>query len=155
MNKIPIKSAVDANCWLKISNNQEEGFIKVRLTEFRKVLINEIDKPEFIDRQYNLSEGYIYLLKLDVVSFYKQQMGSFYLLSNIIIVDHDDFKFQQIDDAHLSLYSTFALKFALINFFGKILMPKIKYTGAILYFLPKDDEAEYFVTDQAWTICEL
>jgi len=113
MNKIPIKSAVDANCWLKISNNQEEGFIKVRLTEFRKVLINEIDKPEFIDRQYNLSEGYIYLLKLDVVSFYKQQMGSFYLLSNIIIVDHDDFKFQQIDDAHLSLYSTFALKFAM------------------------------------------
>jgi len=34
-------------------------------------------------------------------------------------------------------------------------MPKIKYTGAILYFLPKDDEAEYFVTDQAGTICEL
>jgi len=160
MNKIPIKSAVDANCWLKISNanNSKEGFIKIRLIEFRKVLVKEIDNPELISPQFSLSEGDIYILKFDLVNFYKEVTNLSYkthFLFNIIIVDQDNYKFNFISDSHLSFNSNFGKISGLNNFYGKEFMPKIKYNGSLAYYLPKDDEVEYFVSNTYGMICEL
>lgn len=155
MNKIPIRSAIEANCWLKtIGNHEKEGFFKIRLIDFKKIRIKEIDDPNKISVEYNLEAGDIYLLKFDVVNFYGDKTGI--KQEDIVVVDQDNFKFDSIYDSHLGCFSKFAEKSGLnkVSLY-KDLMPKIKYRATLSYYLPKDDEAEYSITDHSGTICEL
>jgi len=164
MNRISIISAVESNCWLKIINDRKsprmrqdkEGYAKVRLKGFRKISIHEIDRPDLITRfkVFNLSERDLYIMNIDFISFYKQKLLFIEALDGFIIFNKDNLKFRPMCESHISFGSEFAVSYGLRKFYGEA-MPKIKYSGAITFFLPKDDNSDYFATDPNVTICEM
>ena len=157
MNKFSIIDSINSSSMLSICyrDNSIDQNIRVRLVEFRKIQVKEIDSPELIDKQYNMNEGYFYLMKIELVNFTKQKIYCSILRNCVTVLDQDDFEFNAIEDYHLSNGSRFSKKSCLQALYNSYFIPKIKYSGAIAFFLPKDDEVEYFITCKNGSITEI
>jgi hypothetical protein len=151
MMKIPINHAIKSGAWFHAESKEEK--FRVRVLSFEKVNLVDVDNPENLDTvKYNPSEGDFWLLKLQIINLNKRES---HITPSILILDGEDFEFHQEDDSHLSLFSSYATSSGLRNYYGQSLIPKIKYTGAITFFLPKEDNAEYFITIREGNIQEL
>ena len=162
MAKIPIKDAINSGSWFKCEGSfrfegieLDECLFRIRVNDFIKVNLEEIDAPEKIDPKYDLTSGDFWLLKFEVVNLYKKVRNAAYLRANIFLTDSDDFEFQGSEDYHVFLMSDFAKQSGLSNFFFTPLNPKIKYSGALLFFLPREDNAEYFISINGGEINEV
>jgi hypothetical protein len=155
MSKIPIKYAIESACWLTCVTQNDTLSFMIKIRSFESVNLNDIDNIQEVDPQFNLTAGDLWLLKLDVVNLCKQQIPYYNkMLGNIILIDSDDFEFKMINDDHLRCTSQFATKSGLNTFYCCDFIPKITYSGTILFFLPKDDMAEYFISIDNGDICE-
>lgn len=163
MAKIPIKHAIKSMSWLKCDASLafyscfkiEDYSFRIRVMDFIKVNLKQIDDPQEIDPKYDLTAGDFWLLKIEVVNFCKKEFGGEMVKKNVFLIDNDDFEFQVIEDNHLWLMSDFAVKSGLKTFFSINYIPKIKHSGSLLFFLPRDDSAEYSISVTGGDICEL
>lgn len=142
--KIPIKEAVNSGAWLQCHSKMYDKYFdfRLRLLSFEKIDLADIDEPNKIDN-FDSKEGNPWLMKLQIVNLNKKEVASGYITGSIIITDQDDFEFTEFTDVHLTFNSNFAEKSGLRNF---LLRPKIKYTGALAFMLPKDEEIEYYLS---------
>ena len=153
MAKIPIKHAIKSGAWLKCET--EDYSFRIRVLAFIKVKLKQIDNPQKIDPKYDLTAGDLWLLKLEVVNFCKKKLSADLVKKEIFLIDNDDFEFTIVEDSHICSSSDFAVKSGLKTFYLIEYVPKIKYIGAFLSFLPSDDSAEYFISVTGGDICEV
>jgi hypothetical protein len=145
--KIPVKEAINSGAWLQChSKKYDKHFdFRLKLLSFDKINLSHVDDVNEI-KEFHSAQGYLWLMRLQIVNLNKMEVASGYITGSILIVDQDDFEFSEFDDFHLTLKSNFAKKSGLKNFGGLFFRPKIKYTGAIAFFLPKDEEIEYYIS---------
>lgn len=154
MAKIPINHAIKSGSWLKCEIGDYS--FRIRIFGFIKVKLKQIDDPQKIDPVYDLAAGDFWLLKLEVVNFCKKEFtGERVTQDNIFLIDNDDFEFPMCKDWHLRLSSDFAVKSGLKTFYAIHYLPKIKHSGAFIFFLPRDDSAEYSISVTGGEICEV
>lgn len=146
--KIPIKYAIESGAWLHCIDGADETYddfqFRVKLLSFEKLHLN----PENINQAaYNLEEGDFWLLELQLVNAGKVSLEK-KVLNYTIIVDHDECEYPPVHDPDSVVSSK---SFNGVSFFR----PKIKYTGALAFYLPKEDEADYYVSVTSGNIQEV
>ena len=145
---VPIQEAINSQAWLRFSNDgylrkwspDEPRDFRVRVLEFYKIDLAEVDDPEEVDVSHENASWW--MLKLEVVSLCKRKIftSDFYELA--LLVDQDNFGFNCLIESHL-YSSEFGKKTGLYRFWRERLFPKIKAVGALTFLLPDDEEAQY------------
>lgn len=154
MNKIPIKEAISSGTWFNCVVDWIETLaFRMRVSSFEKVNLSEVDAIEKINRQtFALENGDFWIMQLEIINLGKK--AAQFIALSINISDNAGFEFSPATDFHLCGGSEYAKKSGLATFFGQECFPKIKRTGAITFFLPKE-ESEYFLTVQGGNIQEV
>jgi len=144
---VPIKEAINSGAWLqceKRSNLFEANQFRIKINSFRKLNLSEIDEPEKIDNLEN--SAVLWLMNIEVVNLNKEPTRTRGNVYALILIDNDGFSFPVFDDSHLNLSSDFAKTSGLKRFYGGTILPKIKTLGSLVFQLPDDDDAEYFIS---------
>lgn len=152
--KIPIKHAIESGAWFQCVSGwdfqHKEHSFRFRVLSFDRVNLEQIDHPENINLK--IDGGILWIMKLQLINLNRTEEG---ITEGLIhIVDNEDYNFPIAHDDHLQCYSNYAEVSGLRDLFGKSYIPKIKYTGALLYLLP-EEEAEYFVSVPGGNIKEI
>ena len=153
--KVPVNEAINSGAWFKcisVDDEHNEYAFRLKIISFEKIKLKEVDAPNKIN--FDLKEGDIWLMKIQCVNLNKNVMSSYDIASNIILFDQDDFEFPTVDDDHLQLDSEYSEISGLKNLFGESFIPKIKYWGSVIFYLPKEDEAKYFFSIRGGNINE-
>ena len=140
---VPIKETVSSNAWFDCRSKDEIRF-KMRILLFEKVNLAEVDDPDKV--KIDSSNGNYWILKIEIMNLTKRKISPDDAKRVIILVDQDEFHFNCVEDRHLSYHSDYATTSGLKRLYSDDLIPKIKMVGAITFFLPDDDEAEYSLT---------
>ena len=150
--KVPIKEAINSSAWhqCQVNDFDTEIDFRIRFLSFERITLELVDDPDKIEE--NLGDGILWLLRGEVISLYKKKIDACDISSNIILVDQDDFEFETITDWHLTGDSEYAKWTGLNAFSQGDLVPKIRMKGALLFLLPDDNEAEYFLSVQGGKI---
>lgn len=145
---VPIKEAISGGFWMNCEYKLYNEVIKFRLkiNSFKKLDLKEIDNPENIGMLD--SDANLMIMEAEVVNLVKESKHSNKLIGSLILIDQDDFKFPIFRDNHLCYLSDFANKVMLNRFYIQELIPKVKSKGSIVFQLPDDDYAEYFISLQ-------
>lgn len=154
MTNIQVKYMIESESWFKCTTNENIEF-KVRVLSMHKLNSKEIDSPESLMLSYDFTQGDLWLLKLDIINCNKTEIHVSDCCNPIIVVDQDSFIFSFADDWHLRCMSNVAKTKGMSNFFGCNLSPKIKATGTIPYYLPREEESEYSIGIKDGNIQEL
>lgn len=143
---VPIKEAINSGAWLHCEYEGYNEIIKFRLKvdSFRKLNLKEIDNPETIEMLD--SDATLMIMEIEVVNLVKESKNSNNLVGSLILTDQDEFNFPVFSDVHLCWSSNFAKKARLNRFYSEQLIPKIKTKGSIVFQLPNDDDAQYFIS---------
>ncbi len=143
---VPIKEAINSGSWLHCEYEDYNEIIKFRLKidSFRKLNLKEIDNPEYIEMLD--SDATLMIMEIEVVNLVKESKNSDYLVGSLILTDQDEFNFPVFSDAHLCWSSIFAKKARLNRFYSEQLIPKIKTKGSLVFQLPNDNDAQYFIS---------
>lgn len=144
MSHIPIKYAIESGCLFKGLTGDSPPFeFRIKILSFEQLNISKLDDPKKIDKFYDLNQGVFMILRFEIISLHKLPIYSKNIHSDLLIIDQDGFQFKESLDYHLSEGSEFSKKMGLHPFLGADLVPKIKYTGAVPFYVPKEDHAEY------------
>lgn len=135
---IPIQEAIDTGAWLRAEHrNDKEILFQIKIKNFTKVSLLDIDEPDnIIDPTIN-QETCIWLLSLEIINLHKKQVHFEDIKKKLILIDEDGFEFNFLEDPHLEFLSKFAETSGVKNLYGRDLPPKIKRSGAILFELPE------------------
>jgi len=154
---VPLSEAINSGAWFKCNDSHRDREYKLKIIKFSKVDINKIDSPEQIDRDYDLSQGNIWLMRIEIINLCKEQWGSYIprFTDGILISDQDGYLYEEITDSHICNYSKFAKSSGLSDSTSTSFMPKIKYTRTLCYYLPKEDEVQYFIAIKHGEIIEI
>lgn len=153
--KIPVKEAVNSGAWFQccsgFNGHYEEYSFRIKILSFEKIIMSEIDNPEQIN--LDIEGGELWIMKLQIINLNRKEEG---VIDGLIqISDEENYEFNKVSDNHLCCSSTYAGASGLKKLFGTYYMPKIKYNGALLYFLPKEDNVKYFLTVPGGNIREV
>jgi hypothetical protein len=157
---VPLKEAIAGGAWLHFGGRCKVELVdggyeeidlqfRLRVLSFQKIDLSEVDKPIEIDEGGNL-----WLLKIEAVNLIRTNLYPASLTENILLIDQDGFQFHVYTESSLILFSNYANKTGLSRFYGTPLVPKTKAIGAIAFFLPDDDEAEYSLAMVGGTVHE-
>ena len=149
---IPIREAINNNLWLQFESNLKDLIFRLKIKSFKPIDLSEVDNPEEI--QNNL-EGLWWIMNIECINLTKQNLYHFTFKRYIQIKDNDSFLFNYNDNKHLSLYSDFAENSGLRNLYATDLIPKIKYTGALLFFLPDEVDQDYTIALENGIVYEI
>jgi hypothetical protein len=158
---IPVKEAIQSGSWFNFfSNDDTEIFgvepvkIRMRVLSLEKIDLSEVDEPHEIDKDY--TGGIWWIMKIELINVNKQylQSSDMYHTYQIILVDKDGYEFEIHLENHLCYESDFAKKNSLSTFYLSRLIPKLKYSGALTFYLPDDNEAEYSLDMANGTVTE-
>jgi len=148
---VPVKEAINSGAWLHCEYQNEDYELdtlikfRIKIKSLQKINLKHIDEPEeigILDENANL-----WLMKIEFINLNKKPLDDFYGPNQLILIDQEGFNFHIFEDSHICCHSKFAKKTKLIRFtcLSDDLSPKIKAIGALLFQLPDDDEAEYFI----------
>lgn len=145
---VPIKEAINSGAWLHCEHKYGYNTyqFRVKVDSFKILNLKEVDDPEEIDGLDENSK--LYMLGIEVINITKEPVALHSSIDFLLLVDQDGFKFPIFKERHLYRVSEFGKKHKLQRFDFKELLPKIKAVGSILFQLPDDDEAEYFISIQ-------
>jgi hypothetical protein len=141
---VPIKETVSSSGWFDCRSDKKEIRFKIRVLSFEKVDLSEVDDSHKV--KIDSSSGNYWILKVETVNLTKKAISPDDVTRKIVLVDQDEFHFNRVEDSHLSCNSDYATTSGLRRLYSGDLIPKIKVAGAITFFLPDDDEAEYSLT---------
>lgn len=143
---VPVKEAIDSGLWLHCEYEAYKEVLKfrIKINSFRKLELKEIDNPENIEMLD--SDATLMIMKIEVVNLAKESKNSNNMVGSLILTDQDEFNFPVFSDSHLCWSSNFAKKERLNRFYSEQLIPKIKTKGSLIFQLPNDDDAQYFIS---------
>lgn len=150
--RIPIQEAILAGDWLIIDIPDENYKYKIRLLEFKKICLKDIDNKNSLS--FLTDAGSLWILTLDLLNIGKIQLPSVAPQSCLILYDQDDCEFETVKEMSLTYSSDLGRESGLRRFVSNEspFPPKIKGKGAVAFFLPDDEEAEYFISTRIGTI---
>lgn len=155
---VPIEYAIDSTCYYRCQTGDTPPIdFKIRFLSLEPLDLSQILNPSEISRAYNPKEGFFMLLKVELTSFYKEVIETRRIINDLLIVDQDGFQFNVSHDSHMCGYSNkeFSERMGLDAFYGGEFRPKIKCTGTLPFFLPKEDDAKYSFAVYKGSIQEL
>jgi hypothetical protein len=144
---VPVKDAINNATWLQCeerSNLFEANLFRIKLNSFKKLNLSEVDEPEKIEELD--SNGVLWIMNLELVNLNKQPLRCNLGPGSLILLDQEHFVFPITRDYHLRLGSKFSKSSGMERFHNTDLLPKIKAVGSIIFQLPDDDDAEYFIS---------
>jgi hypothetical protein len=154
--KISIKEAINSGAWFQCCSGYDGHYDKysfrIKILSFEKVNMSEIDNPEEIN--LDIEGGVLWIMKLQIINLNREKEG---IIDGLIqISDEENYEFESVSDKHLCCFSKYAEASGLKRLYAKwdIYMPKIKYSGALLYLLP-DEETEFYLTVPGGNIKEV
>jgi len=168
--KIPIKECINSGAWYHFNTKaylesadteQSDVDFRLKIFAFEKINLKKIDNPNKIS--LDLSSGVLWILRAQVVNLTKKTIGSFPVSEAVVLVDQDNYEFKPTSDGQLTMraYGK-ANGLNILNGWGGgysedcgILIPKIPIKGAFAFFLPKDEEAEYYLSNKNGEIREV
>lgn len=150
--KIPIQEAILSGDWLVIDIPDENYKYKIRIVEFLKMNLQDIDNKSRLS--FLTDSGNLWILKLELINIGKIQLPSVAPQSCLVLHDQDDCEFETLKELSLTYSSDLGKKTGLRRFVSEEspFSPKIKGKGAVAFFLPDDEEAEYFISTRIGTI---
>lgn len=116
----------------------------MRFLGFEKINLKDVDDSKRVESVEGADYWY---LKVEVLNIGQKKIESFFVKSNLVLVDQDGCQFEQEDDAHLNYNSEYGKKMGLQRFYtsGAYLLPKIKATGSIMFLLPSEEGAVFSI----------
>ena len=156
MIPIPIKYAIESGSLFKgLTGDEPPLEFRIKILSFEPLDTSKLDNPENIDKFYDLSQGIFMILSFEIISLHKRGISSKNIHSDLLVVDQDGFQFDESLDYHLCNYSDLSKTMGFYPFLGAELRPKIKYTGAVPFYVPKDETAEYRFAVRRGSVQEL
>lgn len=144
MSGVSIKYAIESGSLYKCMTGDSPPIdFRIKFASLDKLNIKLIGKPDKIDKLYDLSQGDFLVLTFELISLYKEAISSRRIHDDLLLVDQDGFCYKKSLDYHLMYDSNYSSKFVFHPFVDAELVPKIKYKGAIPFYVPKEDHAEY------------
>jgi hypothetical protein len=143
---VPIKEAVNSGAWLhceKRDNLFKVNQFRLRIISFKKINLKDIDNPEEIEKFDET--GNLWLMKIEVINLNKEPTSTYNNTGKLKLIDNDGFQFPKFKDGHLERLSKYSNSSGLDRFWSTDLLPKIKAIGSIVFHLPDDEDAEYFI----------
>jgi hypothetical protein len=142
---VKLNEAILSGDWCKCNcATVEHGTIEFKLKpkHFSKIDVTKIDGYETM----KIDDGEFWLLKLDLVNVSKSQYDAYYIFRIVVLTDQDGYNYHAFDHGKFT-YSEYADLNATNRFrsMSPVLVPKIKTSGALPFFLPYDEEAEYSI----------
>lgn len=144
---VPINEAIETGAWLKVVCDIAHDYrctgdaalleFRFRLRGFEKLDYSAYppDESGKIDTEAN-----IWILKMDIVSLYKNALRSDLFGDILDLKDKDGYVFGRCKDPDITLSSSFAEPTGIRKFFCSDIPPKIKRTGSFAYELPEEFE---------------
>jgi hypothetical protein len=157
---VPVKEAVSSRAWLSFTADylnswDKENYqikFRVKILSFSKINLDAVNQSSEIDAQYR--GGIWWLMRLEVVNLCKKQIDADDFGNLILLLDQDQFEFEVAYDRHLCRDSEYAEKSGLDRLYAGKLLPKIKVLGAVAFYLPEEDDMEYFLAVKNGKVCE-
>lgn len=140
MEKIAIKEAIASGEWLQYLDKDVN--MKIRILSIRNVDLAEIDDIHEVDRSLPLSNGNLLMLSTEMINMSSIKQD---YLPQLVLIDQDEFQFENLCDSHLRSGSAFSEKHHLIVF---DLIPKLKYKVDYLFLVPKEESKYYLGTPE-------
>lgn len=142
---VPIKDAINSGAWLQCEHQSGGNYkFRLRIKSFERLNLLLIDNPDKI--QGIDSNSIIWKLEIEVISLNKIPMPVSYGPNCLLLIDQDGFNFPVFQDRYLHMWSEFSRESKLGRFYFQDLLPKIKAVGLIIFQLPEDEDAEYFIS---------
>jgi hypothetical protein len=143
---ITVKEAINSGSWLhceKIDNLFKVNQFRLKIRSFEKIDLIDIDEPEeIVDFDGN---GDLWLMEIEIINLNKEPTDTRDSVRKLKLIDNDGFEFPKFNDNHLEYLSKFSRTKGLDRFWSTTLLPKIKASGSIIFHLPEDEDAEYFI----------
>lgn len=147
MPGIPLKHAIESqNLYKCLTGDDPPIDFRIRFLSLEKLNIKKLDDSDKVDRVYDLSQGEFLIVRFELISLYKEVIDARRIHEDFLIADQDGFHYKSSLDYHLTSDSKLSAKYEFYPFIRADLVPKIKYKGAIPFYVPKEDHAEYSFT---------
>lgn len=154
--KIPIKYAINSGAWFQCKTGSYD--FRLRINSFEKLILKDTIELAKIDPKFDLIQGDFWILKIEIVNFNKKTISGNEITHEILIIDYEDFEYSDAFDSHLCCDDdSYCIQSSGLKHLGicDTFYPKIKYAGFLLYFIPDDDNAEFFVAIKEGNIQEI
>jgi len=153
---ISVKDAIESGAWYHCQN--DEGHLefncRIRIMSFAKAELSEDEMKGYFD-----AGGSLWLMDIQLVSLNKgEQLEPEDIHNHIYLRDQDQFRFEYLFsnlDSQIFFDEKWAEKLRRFSFSGANFRPKTKSEGIIAFFLPDDDQAEYYIGVVDGTIAEV
>lgn len=144
MFNAPVKQAIQSQCLYKCMTGDNPPIdFRMRFLSMEKLDLKKIDAVNEIDKIYDMNQGLFLVLRFELISLCKEVIRSSRIHDDMLIVDQEGFSYKKSLDSHLTYNSKLSKKYEFYPFINVELVPKIKYMGAIPFYVPKEDHAEY------------
>jgi len=153
---ISVRGAIESGAWYHCLNddNYSEFNFRIGILSFEKQQLTEKEKKQYFDEG-----GNFWLMKIQVVSLNKtEQLESDDIHDHIHLQDQHGFKFEYLfspEDSRIFFDEKWGDKLKCFSIFGTNFRPKTKAAGIIGFFLPDDEEGEYYIGVVDGTITEV
>ncbi len=155
---ISVKDAIESGAWYHLEGDKayHEVAFRIGILSFEKQQLSEKELKQYFDEGGNL-----WIMKIQVVSLNKTrelETGDIYDI--IYLQDQDGFQFKYLGSPSDKIYSDSDESWEnKLSRFGRYGAPnfqaKTKAVGSIAFYLPDDDDPEYFIGVVDGTINEV
>lgn len=125
-----------------VSNNLR---FSIKPVSFNRVDFDEIDEPTLVDSYLYQQNGSLWLLELLVKNLGTETVSSYNISSTFVVIDSDDYIFDAIYDDHITHNSKYSIQSGLRNAYFNSYPVNVESTCMLLFYLPNEDDQEYFL----------
>ncbi len=164
--KIPLKKAINSLSWYNCqteywpSGSMDSKIIdyQIKVLSFERINLTEVDGSDKIS--LNLENGILWILRVEVVNFWKKTISSFPIHDSVIVIDKDGSEYKPITDDHLTSESNYAMSSGLNLLNGSSgyrcgeLIPKVPLEGALAFLLPILEDERFYLSVEGGKIWE-
>lgn len=153
---ISVKDAIESGAWYhcEADNGFSEVAFRIGILSFEKQQLSEKELKQYFDEG-----GSLWLMKIQVVSLNKQaRLSPSEMYESMYLQDQDGFQFRYFLSAEDSFIITddrwenILKRFSIM---GASFQAKTKAVGSIAFFLPDNDDSEYYIGIEDGTIAEV
>ena len=153
---ISVSGAIESGAWYhcQSDDNYSAFDFRIGILSFEKQQLSGKELKQYFDEGGNL-----WLMNIQVVSLNNtEQLEPDDLHDRIYLQDQQGFRFEYLfspEDSRIFFDEKWGDKLRRLSIFGSNFRPKTKATGIIGFFLPDDEEGEYYIGIVDGTITEV
>ncbi len=158
IKQLPITECIADKMWY-LANECKNDFDSEPIFKLKIMGLNLINKAN-IDSIEKVSpflchqNGDLWLLCLRIINMTPENINDYSVDSVLKLMDQDGYTFSAIYDDHISHNSEFSVETGLYNSYWKKYEPNKEDDIYIIYNLPDEADAKYFITRENGFFCE-